>query len=148
MTHHNEIYAALILRVFLGVLFFAQGYDKIVKVKIRGVVETCEHPFITNHVPRWMLVLSAWFTSYVELICGFLLIIGFVKYYALYLLGIDLLMVTVAFCIIEPMWDMRAVFPRMLLLLIALMIPYQWDIISVDWYWSLFRRLQSLGLFS
>lgn len=147
MTHHNEIYAALILRVFLGILFFAQGFDKVFKVKIKGVVQTFEHPVITNRIPRWMLVLSAYFTSYVELICGFMLIIGFVKYYALYLLGIDLLVVGIAFCIIEPMWDMRHVFPRMLLLLIALMIPYQWDVISVDWFWSLFKRLNSLGLF-
>ncbi len=147
MTHHNEIYAALILRIFLGILFFAQGFDKIFKVKIKGVVSTFEHPLITNHIPKWMLTIFAYFTSYVELIGGFLLIIGFVKYYALYLLGIDLLIVSVAFCIIEPMWDLRHVFPRMLLLLIALMIPYQWDVLSVDWFWSLFRKLQSLGLF-
>lgn len=146
MTVHNEIFAAFILRIFLGLLFFAQGYDKVFKVKVSGVIQTFEHPVIVNHIPRWMLVLSAYFTSYAELIGGLLLILGFVKYYALYLLGIDLLMVAVAFSIIEPMWDLRYVFPRVILLLTALIIPSEWDVLSIDWCWSLFRFLKSLGL--
>ena len=143
MTEHNEIFAAFVLRVFLGILFFAQGYDKVLRVKINGVVQTFEHPFIIKHIPRWLLILSAYFTSYVELICGFMLILGFVKYYVLYLLGIDLLMVAIAFSIIEPMWDLRHVFPRMLLLLAALMVPSEWDVISIDWFWSLFGFIRT-----
>jgi len=146
MTEHNEIIAAFVLRVFLGILFFAQGYDKVFRIKISGVVQTFEHPFIIRHIPRWMLVISAYFTSYIELICGFMLILGLVKYYALYLLGIDLLIVAVAFSIIETMWDLSHIFPRMLLLLIALMIPSGWDVISVDRIWSLFRILKLAGL--
>ena len=145
MTQHNEIFAAFIPRVFLGLLFFFQGYDKVLRVKINGVIQTFEHPLIRNHIPRWMLVASAYFTSYVELICGFMLILGFVKYYSLYLLGIDLLMVSVAFSIMEPMWNLRHVFPRMLLLLIVLIMPSEWDVISIDSFWSLFRSMRSAG---
>jgi uncharacterized membrane protein YphA (DoxX/SURF4 family) len=146
MIQHHEIFTAFILRVFLGILFFAQGYDKVFRIKISGVVQTFEHPLIVRHMPRWILVLSACFTSFVEMICGFMLILGFVKYYALYLLGIDLLMVAVAFSIIEPMWDLRHVFPRMVLLLAAFIIPSEWDIISIDWAWSLFRFIRSIGI--
>lgn len=145
MNYHHETAAALITRVFLGILFFSQGYDKVFKVKIKGVVETFEYPVISKHFPKSLLTLIAYFTSYVELIGGFLLIIGFLKYYALYFLGFDLILVAVAFGMIKPMWDMQFVFPRLLLLLILLVMPSQWDVISVDYFWSLIKFLKSFS---
>lgn len=71
-----------------------------------------------------------------------MLIIGFVKYYALYLLGIDLLMVAIAFSFIEQMWDLRHVFPRFILLLIALILPSEWDVISIDAIGSSFQLVR------
>lgn len=41
----NEITAAFIARVFLGLLFFFQGYDAIFNVKIKNVIETYEGAF-------------------------------------------------------------------------------------------------------
>ena len=144
IIQHNEAFAAFLIRVFLGILFFAQGYDNVFRVSVKGVIKTFEHPLIVKNMPRSILVLSTYFTSYVELIGGFLLIIGFVKYYALYALGIDLLMATVAFSIIEPMWNLKHVFPRILLLFLLLIIPPQWDVISIDWAWSLFKWMRSI----
>lgn len=144
MSYHHETAAVLITRVFLGILFFSQGYDKILKVKIKNVIETFEYSLISRHLPKFLLVIIAFFTSYIELIGGFLLIIGFLKYYALYLLGLDLILVAVAFGIVKPMWDMQFVFPRLLLLLILLIMPSQWDIISIDYSWSLIKFLKSI----
>lgn len=145
MSYHHETAAALITRVFLGVLFFFQGYDKVFKVKIKGVIETFEYSIISKHLSKTLLVLIAFFTSYIELIGGFLLIIGFLKYYTLYFLGLDLILVAVAFGMIKPMWDMQFVFPRLLLLLLLLVIPSQWDVVSVDYFWSLIKFLKSLN---
>lgn len=130
--------AFLIARVFLGALFLFQGYDKVFKVKIRGVVEAFEAPMEAHHVTRGLLYAAAVYTSWVELICGFLLVIGLFKTIALTLLGIDLIFVAVAFGLIKPMWDMQYVFPRLVLLLLLLLLPVCMDYYSVDsllgWY--------------
>ena len=142
--HNHEIAGALIARIFLGMLFFFQGYDAVFRVKIQGVIQTIEQPFLNIGIPRFLIVMGAWFTSYIELIGGFLLVIGFVKYYALYLLGLDLLIASIAFGIIKPMWDMQYVFPRLALLLFLFVIPPQWDLISVDYFWSLIKFIKSI----
>lgn len=145
-TYHHEIAAVFIARVFLGLLFFIQGYDAVFKIKIKGVVDAIAEPLSTTGVPRFMIVFGAWFTSLVELIGGFFLIIGFVKYYALYLLGIDLILASVAFGISRPVWDMKFVFPRLVLLLFLLIVPSQWDVFSIDYFWSVIKLLRSIGI--
>jgi len=143
IVQHHEIMAVFIARVFLGFLFFFQGIDAVFNITPRGVLDTIRQPLIKKHVPKFIISFGAYFTSYTELIAGFCLIIGFVKYYALYLLGIDLLIVSIVFGIIKPMWDMQYVFPRLVLLLFFLVLPSEWDIISVDYVWSIIRFLRS-----
>ncbi|HXC04880.1 MAG TPA: DoxX family protein [Bacteroidia bacterium] len=138
-TYHYHIAAEAFVRIFLGILFFAQGYDKVFRLGINRVIENFDYPVHLRHLPRFPLVLAAWFTSYAELICGVLLIIGFLKYYALYLLGIDLLLVCLSFSLLNPLWDMQHVFPRLLLLITLLIMPSQWGVISVDYLWSVIR---------
>lgn len=145
ILHHHEIAGALIARVFLGLLFFFQGFDAVFRVKISGVLQTIEEPMSHFGMPRIFILAGAYFTSYVELICGFFLIIGFAKYYALYLLGVDLLIASVAFGIVKPMWDMQYVFPRLALLLLLLMIPSQWDVVSIDFVWSIIKFIKSIS---
>lgn len=141
---NNEAMAVFIARVFLGMLFFFQGIDAVFNVKPSGVLDTIRQPLLDKGVPQFMIVLGAYFTSYVELIAGFCLIVGFVKYYALYLLGIDLLVASVAFGIIKPMWDMQFVFPRLALILFFLIAPSEWDVISVDYAWSIIKTVKSI----
>lgn len=130
---NNEAVLTFIIRVVLGILFFFQGYDKVFKVKMNGVVETFQYELGTIKIPKGILLLSAYFTSYAELIGGALLIIGLFKTYALYLLGIDLILVTAAFSRIKPMWDMQLLFPRLVLLCVLLYLPGNWDVLSVDY---------------
>jgi putative oxidoreductase len=141
--HVREMDAAFIARVFLGFVFFLQGYDKVFRVGVKKVIETVHAPLSSKGVPTIFSGLGAYFTSYTELICGALLIIGFAKYYCLYLLGFDLLFAALAFGIVEPVWDMRHIFPRLVLLLFLMVIPSYWDVISVDYIWSLIRFIKS-----
>jgi uncharacterized membrane protein YphA (DoxX/SURF4 family) len=129
---HHKIIAVLIARLFLGFLFFFQGYDAIFNIKIRNVVNTYQSFFQSKGIPRNVTVAGAWFTSIIELAGGFFLIIGLFKYIALYLLGADLIVVSIAFGITRPMWDMRYVFPRLILLLFLLLVPRALDLFSLD----------------
>jgi uncharacterized membrane protein YphA (DoxX/SURF4 family) len=137
--HIREMNAVLLVRVFLGLLFLCQGYDKVFRVKVKNVIENIHTPMAQHGVPEIFSVIGAYFTSYIELICGATLILGFCTYWSLYLLGFDLLFVAFAFSIVEPMWDMKHIFPRLILLVILLILPSQWDVISVDYAWSLFN---------
>ncbi len=121
-----------ILRIFTGVLFLFQGYDKIFKVKISGVINTFLSDAELHHIHKPIVTVIAYYTSTVELICGIALIVGIFTNYSLVLLGIDLVLVGVAFSLIEPMWDMRHVFPRLLLVTILLLLPEEWNKISLD----------------
>ncbi len=129
---NHEAVLTFVLRVILGILFFFQGYDKVFKVKISGVTDFFRHELGSIRVPGFILTITAWFTSLTELICGALLILGLFKSYALGLLGIDLILVTGAFSLIKPMWDMQLLFPRLILLAILLYLPAQWDVLSLD----------------
>ena len=132
INQYHQIAAVFIARVFLGFLFFFQGYDSIFNVRIKNVIDTYESSFENKGIPRFLTVAGAWFTSYTELICGFLLIAGLFENIALYLLGINLIVASIAFGVNTPMWDMRFVFPRLILLLFLLIVPATWNIFSFD----------------
>ncbi|HET7819086.1 MAG TPA: DoxX family protein [Bacteroidia bacterium] len=141
----KEVIAAFIARVFLGLLFMFQGIDAVFNVRIKGVMQEIEQPLISKGVPRPFIVFGAYYTSYVELIAGICLVVGFAKYYSLYLLGINLLIASVGFGIVNPMWDMKYVFPRLALILFFLLIPSEWDVLSVDYVWSLIKFIKSMS---
>lgn len=132
ITPYHEIAAAFVARVFLGLLFFFQGYDAVFNVKIRNVIETYESSFANKGIPRFLTVCGSWFTSYVELVCGALLIFGLFEYPSLFLLGINLIVASIAFGITSPLWDMRFAFPRLILVLFLLVIPHEWNAWSLD----------------
>jgi putative oxidoreductase len=139
MSWYNEAIAVFIARVILGILFFAQGYDKIFKVKLSGVIATFRQPMESRNVPDGLLSIAAYYTSYAELIGGLLLIIGLAKTFVLAALGLDLILVAAAFSILKPMWDMQHFFPRLLLLIFILVSPAGWDVMSADHLLKLFR---------
>ena len=130
--------AGLIARLFLGFLFFFQGYDAIFNVKIRNIISAYSDEFANKGIPKFITIIGAWYTSYIEFIGGLLLILGVFQQYTLYLLCLDLLLASVAFGISKPMWDMRFAFPRLILLIFLLVIPSSWNAISLD---NLFAHL-------
>ncbi|MEW6468755.1 MAG: DoxX family membrane protein [Bacteroidota bacterium] len=129
---NNESMAVFIGRCFLGLLFFLQGADAVFGIGVRNVVQAIEGPLVSKRIPRALIILGAYYTSYIELVGGALLIAGLFKSYVLYLLGLDLLMASLAFSLIKPMWDMQFVFPRLILLLFLLLAPPAWDLLSLD----------------
>lgn len=132
IAHHHQLTAALIARIFLGLLFFFQGFDALFNVKVKNVIDAYQSSFANKGIPRFLTITAAWFTSIVEFTGGFMLIIGAFQYAALSLLGLDLIVASVGFGIASPMWDMRYVFPRLALLLFLLVIPPSWNAWSVD----------------
>jgi len=132
INQYHEIAAVFIARVFLGCLFFFQGFDAVFNVKIKNVIAAFENDFAKKGVPRFLVVAASWFTSYTELIGGTLLILGLFKYAALYFLGANLIIAALGFGLNTPMWDTRHVLPRLLLLLFLLLVPKAWDVLSID----------------
>ncbi len=133
---NNEAVLYLVLRLVLGILFLFQGYDKVFRVGMKGVTESFQVQLGKIKVPKSILSLSTYFTSYVELIGGALLILGLFKNFALLFLGIDIIIVTIAFSMIKPMWDMQLFFPRLVLIAVLLYLPEKWDIFSLDYLFS------------
>ena len=126
-TELNHAFALLIVRVITGILFFFQAYDKIVKLGIKNVIYTFRQSLSETFLKGGLLSSAIYVSSYLELISGAMLIVGFCTSYVLYILGVDLLLVAFVFSMIKPMWDMQFFFPRLILITILLLCPPEWD---------------------
>lgn len=129
---YNFAVFELVFRLFCGVLFIYQGYDKLFVVGMKNVIETFSQEANRQHVPKFFVVLSSYFSSIVEFIGGALLILGLFKPIVLTLLGIDLVIVAIAFSTIQAMWDMKNVFPRLMLVGILMVTPHSWEYFSLQ----------------
>jgi putative oxidoreductase len=128
--------AVFFTRALLGIIFLMQGYGKTFTYTVAKVYNMFFKDFEKTFLPKWIIWGTAYYTSYVELICGFLLIIGLFRKYALYLLAADLLIVSFGHGLIQPIWDLQHVIPRAILLITILIAPAQWDRWNVDQFWS------------
>jgi uncharacterized membrane protein YphA (DoxX/SURF4 family) len=122
----------LFTRALLGIIFLMQGFGKIFILTVPKIYAMFFADFEKTFLPKWLLWGTAYYTSYVEMICGFLLIIGLFRKYALYLLGIDLLIVSFGHGLMEPIWDLQHVIPRAIILITILLVPRQWDRWNAD----------------
>jgi putative oxidoreductase len=137
MNDMNYTIGILMARIFLGLLFFIQGYDKVFNLGIKKVANTFIMELSHTRIPRPLIILSAYATSWIELMGGLWVMFGFMKYYALYALGLDMLLVTIAMGLISPLWDTNLVFPRLVIVLLLLFAPPVWDLFSIDYLLSL-----------
>jgi len=137
MSDYKIQAAELLLRVFTGILFLFQGYDKLFVVKIGGVVDAFKADAGRQHIPGFLVTAMAYYTSIVEFAGGLLLILGLFSTYALYLIGFDLLLVCFAFSFMKPMWDLKHVFPRLILVAILLILPSEHCRFSLDYLFNL-----------
>ena len=120
------------IRVLLGVIFFMQGYGKIFTLGMHKVYESFFKEFESTVLPHGLIVFTAYYTSYIELVGGFLLIAGLFRKFAMYTLGLDLLIVSFGHGFMEPIWDLSHVIPRAILLSALLFLPKDWDKWHVD----------------
>jgi putative oxidoreductase len=128
----NSAIAILLLRTVAGSLFFFQGYDKLVNIKIENVVRTFNNPASKFQLSNFYLKPAITIASLVEMIGGALLIVGLYKNIALYLIAFDLIVIGFIFSAIKAMWDMQFYFPRLILVAALLLLAWIPDIFSLD----------------
>jgi uncharacterized membrane protein YphA (DoxX/SURF4 family) len=129
--NHTVVFA--LARVVLGILFFMQGYDKVFRIKLRGIIDAYELPVPRPFISHFGVWAGTIYTSYCELVCGPMLIMGLFTNYALYFLALDIIIATIGLGIQNPQLDTRLVFPRIVLLGFLLTCPPVWNVFSVDY---------------
>ena len=80
----NQQIAVLTLRLLLGMIFLMQGIGKVFRYGVENVYQNYFYGTYSDLLPEFLLRITAWYTSYTELICGFLVLIGLFRNYALY----------------------------------------------------------------
>ena len=121
----NQKAAAFFTRTLLGIIFLMQGYGKVFSFGMDNLYKSFA-PY-EEKLPKFLVVFAAYYTTYVELIGGFLLVIGLFRNYVLYALGSVLLIVSFGHGLSQPIWDLSHVFPRAVLLIALLLMPKDWD---------------------
>jgi putative oxidoreductase len=123
----NRAVGLLCLRLLLGVIFFMQGFGKVFSWGVEQVYQSSFAISSYQNFPDWLLSAVAYYTSYVELIAGFLLLIGWWRDYSLYALASVLIIVSFGHGWASPIWDLQHVLFRALLLVSLLLLPKSWD---------------------
>lgn len=136
MQSTARIFGMFFLRSLLGVIVLMQGWGKVFGWGLSKVYDMWFKDFEKTFLPKWLIWSAAYYTSCVELIAGLLLITGLFKRIALYLLAIDLLIVSYGHGLLEPIWDLQHVMPRAVLVASLLLLPWEWDQWTID---SVFR---------
>jgi uncharacterized membrane protein YphA (DoxX/SURF4 family) len=128
----SRIAGIFFIRVLLGIIFFMQGFGKIFTMGVPRVYESFFKVFENSFLPKWLIVSTAYYTSYAELVAGFLLVVGLFRTCAMYLLAVDLLIVSFGHGLMEPIWDLSHVMPRAILLAALFLLPAAWDRWNAD----------------
>ena len=126
--------AMLLMRVVLGMLFFFQGFEKIFGMGLKQSDEGVADALHNTKLPKGIVKPVVAASSFVELFGGVLLVVGLFIYPVLCALSADLILVVFAMSLRESLWDMRYVWPRLVLVCALLLLPASWDRISVDWW--------------
>jgi len=129
----NRPIAVLTTRLILGFIFFMQGFGKVFTWGVENVYKAdFFYGTFKDLLPDFIIQSTAYYTSYIELIGGFLLILGLKTNYALFALSSVLIIVTFGHGLIEPVWDLSHVMYRTILLVSLLLLPKGWDTLSAD----------------
>lgn len=129
----NRPIAVLIIRLILGLIFLMQGFGKVFTWGVENVYKAdFFYETFKDLLPDFIIYSTAYYTSYVELIGGLLLILGLKTNYTLYALASVLIIVTFRHGLAEPIWDLSHVMYRTILLVTLLILPNEWDKFSVD----------------
>jgi len=134
MIDVNKVVGVFIIRMLLGLIFLMQGFGKVFTWGMGNVINADFFgDTFKDILPDYVIHITAYYTSYVELIGGFLLVVGLRTNIALYALGSVLIIVTFGHGLAEPIWDLSHVMNRTILLVTLLFLPRKWDKLSVDY---------------
>ncbi len=123
----NRNVALLFIRLLLGIIFLLQGYGKVFSIGVSDLYDSFFIDYENTFLPIWLLKLTAYYTSYAELIGGILLVLGLFRNFALYILASVLLIVSFGHGLMMPIWDLQHVLFRAILLIPLLLLPQEWD---------------------
>lgn len=134
MISLNKVVSVFVIRMILGLIFLMQGGGKIFSWGMESVYKAeFFYGTFKDILPDYVIYSTAVYTSYIELIGGLLLVVGFRTNYALYALASVLIIVTFGHGLAEPIWDLSHVMYRTILLVALLLLPKEWDKISADY---------------
>lgn len=131
----NRPAALFFLRFLLGLVVGLQGFGKLFNYGIWNVYDGAFKSFEAIF-PAWVLVGVLFFTTFGELIAGFCLVLGIFRGWALALVAVILLVVSLGHGLESPIWDLQHVMPRAILTATLLLLPIDWDT------WTLPRLLK------
>lgn len=120
------------MRTLLGLIFLMQGYGKVFSWGLDGVYQNAFASYEETWIPIFLLKLTAYFTSYVELTGGLLLLLGVFRNWVYIALGLVLLIVSYGHGLSSPIWDLQHVFVRAVFLITLLLVPTDWDQLHLD----------------
>tara|TARA_R110002073_G_scaffold89852_6_gene212503 strand:- start:23242 stop:23670 length:429 start_codon:yes stop_codon:yes gene_type:complete len=129
----NQQVAVLTIRLLLGFIVFFQGFGKVFKFGLDAVYKNFFQASYSELLPDFLLLFSAYYTSLIELVGGFLIIVGFKRDLSLYFLASVLVIVTFGHGLKDPIWDLSHVMYRTILLVSLLLLPKSLDIFSIDY---------------
>jgi uncharacterized membrane protein YphA (DoxX/SURF4 family) len=133
----NRVIALATLRLVLGFIFLMQGFGKVFTWGIDKLYHmNFFYDTYKNLLPTFLIRFTAYYTSWAELIGGFLVVIGLKRDIALYGLASVLVIVSFGHGLAEPIWDLSHVMPRTILLVSLLLLPKDWDKFSLDYFLS------------
>ena len=127
MESTARTFGMFFLRTLLGIILLMQGWGKVFTWGLPKVYEMWFKDFEKTFLPKWLIWSTAYYTSYVELIAGILLVVGLFRRIALYFLAVDLLIVSFGHGLLEPIWDLQHVIPRAIMVASLLLLPEEWD---------------------
>lgn len=130
----DRAWAIFTARTILGIVFFIAG---VYKVFMWGPLEHARslfvEPYANTFLPVWALWATGTAVPVIELITGFLVLIGLWTRPALFVLGAILVFVSFGHLLIQPSTSINPfIMPRSALLLIVLVMPAPLDRFSLD----------------
>ena len=134
-------WAIFFAREILGFIFFMAGVYKVFQLGPLGHARKYFLPYADTFLPVWSLWATGTVIPIVELLAGFLLILGVRVKAALIALGFGLIIVTFGHLLKEPLYAFHEhVIPRAALLLFVLMLPEEDDRISLEFLFKSARQ--------
>ena len=130
----DRSWALLFARGVLGLIFFMAGVYKVFQMgPLQHARKLFVEPYADTFLPAWSLWATGTAIPVIELLAGALVIIGLRIREALISLGFVLILVTFGHLLKEPFYEFHShVIPRLALVLFILLLPREYDRLSVD----------------
>jgi uncharacterized membrane protein YphA (DoxX/SURF4 family) len=128
-------WAALFTRVIVGLIFGMAGFAKVFTLTPMGHAQKYfTGPYADAWIPYWMLLAAGVTVPFIELIAGWLLVVGLFRRPASIALGFVLVLVTYGHLLKESLYSPQGhIFPRTLLLIPTWILSTEDDMWSLDY---------------